>query len=204
MPYYDLQGGGSPVNNTSTIILTKENNPLKFKAGYYTAFDLTTNVGDAKAKKIVYRHHQCSTSQSNLTYDDGTFNTNGAKAVSNLTVQNGQTVSTVKGGCYQTPYYKYTTTTTTNHPAVYGPHNFVTITNDSGGVVDRCTQCGMVIGHGTGGSWGGNTCKVRDAYTTTSSQTHYSTTRPSNPSATYYLKSCPYSNGQTLSAEITY
>ena len=29
MPYYDLQGGGSPVNNTSTIILTKENNPYE-------------------------------------------------------------------------------------------------------------------------------------------------------------------------------
>jgi hypothetical protein len=200
MPYYDLQGGGSPVNNTSTIILTKENNPLKFKAGYYTAFDLTTNVGDAKAKKIVYRHHQCSTSQSNLTYDDGTFNTNGAKAVSNLTVQNGQTVSTVKGGCYQTPYYKYTYTI--DHPA------------ESGGY---CQQVGYGSRPDVGGSYPIYECS-KCHYRQVGGQWHhdcskpawkeyrsgYTTNKTSGVEATYYLKSCPYSNGQTLSAEITY
>ena len=204
MPYYDLQGGGSPVNNTSTIILTKENNPLKFKAGYYTAFDLTTNVGDMKAKKIVYRHHQCSTSQSNLTYDDGTFNTNGAKSVSNLIVKNGQTVSTVKGGCYTTPYYYCRIHHTGSSYSVpcdgyYIQDGYAGKPNDTGSYpVYRCSKCSYSQ---VGGRWLGHNRTVKnpdyDTY-------EYRTSPAGSVSATYYLKSCPYNNGQALSAEITY
>lgn len=201
MPYYDLQGGGSPVNSTNTIILTKENNPLKFKAGYYTAFDITANVGDTKAKKIVYRHHQCSTSQSNLTYDDDTFNTNGAKAVSNLVIKNGQTVSTTKGGCYQTPYYYYEYDV--EHPAIPSGYRMeVGIGCDPNGgtaslPIYECSKCHY---RQYGGYWTHDCGKPawiehRGGYTTN---------KTSGVKATYYLKSCPYSNGQTLSAEITY
>lgn len=201
MSFYENQGSSNPVTDITQFVLTKENIPMYFKAGYYNDFDVSTDVSLLSSRKIVYKHHKCSNTQTDATYEDDTFSTNGAPTCPNTTTVNGQIVSTVKGGCYQTPYYKYSYSV--NHPAVYTTHNFVTITNDAGGVVDRCTRCGMVIGHNTGSSWGGNTCKVRDAWTENASG--YSTNRPSQGlQATYYLKSCGKSNGQLISADIFY
>lgn len=200
MGFYESGGGGVPLNSTKTILLTKENNPLTFKAGYYSAFDLTTDASNVGAKKIKYIHHQCSNSKQGATYEMDTFNTGGATAVSTERVVNGQTVSTVRGGCYTTPYYQYTCSRQV--PAVYGPHDFYwKVTGASSGVT-TCRYCGMVIGSGTESSWGGNTCLRRAAYTET--WTAYGTTVGGTVTATYYLKTCGYKNGQAIQAHVEY
>lgn len=199
MSYFESSGGGVPINNTDLIVLTKENTPMTFKAGYYRAFDLTTDVS-ALPKKIRYIHHQCSNSNTGLTFESDSFGTGGATAVTTERTVNGQLVSTKKGGCYQTPYYQYTCSRQV--PAAYGTHDFYTTSKDDGGVVDKCRYCGMVIGHGTGSSWGGNTCLRRAAYTET--WTGYGTSAGGTVTATYYLKTCGYKNGQTIRGIVTY
>lgn len=138
-----------------------------------------------------YRHHQDSVTSSTETYDDFLDNASNAKPVASQQTVNGQIVSTVQGGCYTTPYYKYTV----HHAAVNHPHNFVTVSEGSS-VYDRCTHCGMTITAGTGGSWGG-TCYTDPAY----DSTHYGTNVASGGSlqATYYLKTCGHTNGEVLS-----
>lgn len=147
-------------------------------------------------------HHQCSNTVVDDTYTDSIIGTSGAKSVIETTV-NGQTVSTTQGGCYTTPYYVWTTSTVVDVPARYTTHNFV-VTGSGTAVYCQCTRCGMTITKGTESSWGGNTCKVSDAYSYTSTQTHYSTTMPSVSHSTYYLKTCGHNNGEILSATITY
>jgi hypothetical protein len=139
-----------------------------------------------------YRHHQDSVVSSTETYDDFVTDASNAKPVASQQTVNGQVVSTVRGGCYTTPFYKYTI----HHDQVNHPHNFVTFTGNDGGVRERCTHCGMVIGAGTSGSWGG-TCYTDPAY----DSTHYGTSVASGGSvqATYYLKTCGHTNGEVLS-----
>lgn len=162
---------------------------------------MSTNITSLSGT-ITYTHHQCSNTSRDVTYTDSTISSTNAAAVSE-TVVNGQKVSATQGGCYTTPYYVWTTTDTINVPAQYGPHSFVTESSGTA-VYDRCSRCGMTITHGTGGSWGGNTCKIRDAYSYTDTKTHYSTTMPSASHSTYYLKTCGHSNGELLSVTITY
>ena len=154
------------------------------------------------AGTITYTHHQCSNEESDLTYTDTNINASGAASVSETTV-NGKTVSTTQGGCYTTPYYVWTTTKAVHVDAVYTSHSFTTVSSGSA-VYQKCSRCGMTITAGTSGSWGGNTCKVRDGYDTTVSETHYSTTMPSAAHSTYYLKTCGHANGELLSVTITY
>lgn len=201
MSFYENQGSSNPVTDITQFVLTKENIPMYFKAGYYNDFDVSTDVSLLSSKKIVYKHHKCSNTQTDATYEDNTFSTSGAPTCPNVTTVNGQIVSTVKGGCYQTPYYKYSYTV--NHPATYGKHDFYwKVTGPSSGET-TCRYCGMVIGTGTESSWGGNTCKRSNAWTESASG--YSTSRPSQGlQATYYLKSCGKSNGQLISADIFY
>lgn len=203
MPYYDLQGGGAPVNNSSSIVITKDNNPLTMPAGFYSDFEITANVSDIKAKKIIYTHHQCSTSKTNQTYTDDTFETKGATSVSNLKTVNNQTVSTTKGGCYTTPYYYYSVhhsggTHTMQCNGGYHQEGYEGKPDGGSYPVYVCNVCGY---RQVGGKWLGHTRTTRDPDYDTY---HYSTTKTGNVRATYYLKSCGYNNGQPISAEITY
>lgn len=212
MPYYDLQGGGAPVNNSSSIVITKDNNPLTMPAGFYSDFEITANVSDIKAKRIIYTHHQCSTSKTNQTYTDDTFETKGATSVSNLKTVNNQTVSTTKGGCYTTPYYYYSVhhagaRCTARCHAIEEGHESGRTYSDGRPIWAAASVCDAghhFTDYGECKQYAGQVfgqCPHRDPDYDTY---HYSTTKTGNVRATYYLKSCGYNNGQPISAEITY
>ncbi len=171
-------------------------------AGYYEETVISTDIRSLPGT-ITYTHHQCSNTSRDVTYTDNTISTTNAAAVSE-TVINGQKVSTTQGGCYTTPYYVWTTTKAVHVDAVYTTHSFTYQDTGNGTGRTICTRCGMVIGTGTESTWGGNTCKVRDGYDTTVSETHYSTSMPSAAHSTYYLKTCGHTNGELLSVTITY
>lgn len=95
MSYYETGGGGgdkTPKLSDETVILTKNNIPMRFEAGYYNEFTVTTDPTLVKIKKIVYKHHQHSASNANATYEDSYTDNRGVTAVGEWSV-NG-------GGCY--------------------------------------------------------------------------------------------------------
>lgn len=199
MSYYETGGGGgdrTPKLSDKTVILTKNNIPMRFEAGYYNEFTVTTDPTLVKIKKIVYKHHKCSNTQVNDTYEDNNIGTSGAPTCPNITTVNSQTVSTVKGGCYQTPYYYYSI----YHPAEpsgycqqvgYGSRP------DVGGSypIYECSKCHY---RQVGGQWHHDCGKP--AWTSY----HYGTSNGGTVVNTYYLKSCGKTNGQLISADIFY
>lgn len=88
----DGSGDNTPKLTEDTVILTKNNIPMRFEAGYYNEFTVTTDPTLLKAKTIKYKHHQHSASSANATYEDGYTDARGAKGVGEW--------SATGGGCY--------------------------------------------------------------------------------------------------------
>lgn len=177
-------------------------------AGYYEAVTVSTDITDIDGT-ITYTHHQCSNTENSATYTDDIIGTSNAASVNEITV-NGKTVSTTQGGCYTKPYYYYSIF----HPATsssytvdcdgYYIQDGYAGRSDVGGSypVYKCSKCSYSQ---VGGQWLGH---KRTVTTTTPASTsyHYGEIVPSNGTiiSTYYLKNCGYTNGQLLSATITY
>ena len=94
MSYFESDGGGdnTPKLTEDTVILTKNNIPMRFESGYYNEFTVTTDPTLLKAKTIKYKHHQHSASNANATYEDEYTDARGAKSVGEW--------SATGGGCY--------------------------------------------------------------------------------------------------------
>lgn len=185
MPYFEAGGGGAPMLDIDTVILTKDNIPMHFKSGYYNQFTATTDASLLTAKRIVYTHHQHSTTSANATYQDSKYDTSGAKAM--------PTQQTSSGGCYtravSVPYYG--TIVRDNDKSSTG-----------GGIpwqhVWKCNRCGTELGRkgqradGTWFEWG-----FTNASQEGKAQHHCGNT-------TQYACACGKSNGQLISADIYY
>lgn len=151
------------------------------------------------------------------TYYERTSLPTSAKQVNEKLV-NGKMVSTTKGGCYTTPYYQYTYKTTTTRQYVatetrpsYNPSsggwNMVRFyyANEQAYASHNYYKADTLYG-----------CNEYDVYpsgtytygstTVSTNSVGYGTTLPSGATlnATYYLKTCGYSNGQTIKATIMY
>lgn len=134
------------------------------------------------------------------------------------TIVNGKVVSTQKGGCYTTPYYQYTYTTTTSKQYVatetrpsYNPISggwnmvrfYYASEKDYNSYnyykADTLYACGEYDQYPQGRYTYGTT-------TVSTNSTGYGTSLPNGAKlkATYYLKTCGYSNGQTIKATIIY
>ena len=185
-------------------VLTSQDSTITLEPGYYEGGSISTNITDLPGT-ITYTHHQCSNTASDLTYVDNLTSAAGASPVSEITI-NGRNVATAKGGCYTTPYYKYTYTST------------ITYTYQ---VEDECKTSGCYCTGGwdastytCAGGWNCENATKSCTYKTvtgtkTETKTAYGTeaemaANKGTAITTYYLKSCGYSNGQVLSATITY
>lgn len=151
------------------------------------------------------------------TYYERTSVPTSANQVNEMMI-NGKMVSTTKGGCYTTPYYKYTYTVkstksyvaTDTRPSYnpssgawnmvrfyyaseddYKKHNYYK--------ADTLYGCGEYDQYPSGRY-------TYNTYTVNSSATGYGESVPSGATInnTYYLKTCGYSNGQTIKATIVY
>ena len=182
-------------------MLTSSDNTITLDAGYYDSVTISTDITSLTGT-ITYTHHQCSNTTANLTYTDTLISATGAESVSETTV-NGQTVSTSKGGCYTTPYYYYSvyhaaSSTTTTCGGGYHQEGYAGKSDGGSYPVYVCNTCGYTQ---VGGVWGTHTRTVTTpAYYTY----HYGTSYSGSLLRTYYLKTCGYTNGQLLSATITY
>ena len=187
--------------------MTSSKNTQTFQAGYYDTFTVSTNITSLPGT-IAYTHHQCSTTQSGLTYVDDEFDAvvgeGHAASVANLTTVNEQTVSTVKGGCYTTPYYYYSYTYTYKEKTGTEQE----CDKSWNGANTSCNGTVNEYGDTCYGGWTYSNCRTVDVYETKTGTAYaYGTsTSGTNPKilATYYLKSCGMTNGQLLSATITY
>ncbi len=120
--------------------------------------------------------------------------------MSNLTTVNNQSVSTVRGGCYTTPYYYYSykykerVQTGTKQECDANWHGGCDIEIYEG---DTCS-----------GGWVFSNCRDVPTYDDVERTGYAYGTSTSGDSpqiiTTYYLKSCGYTNGQLLSATIIY
>ena len=127
------------------------------------------------------------------TYTDSLPDASNAKSVSNLTTINGQTVATSKGGCYTIPYYYYSYTA--SRQVANGYDDCIVCKGSS--VADSCTE----------GFTQKENCTPHTVYKTEYYTDYaYGATLPSGATIkqTYYTKGCGYTNGQILSATITY
>lgn len=194
-------------------MLTSSNNAVTLPSGYYNQVTVSTDIASLTGT-ISYLHHQCSNTETGDTYTDAFSDKTGAATVNETTV-NGVIVSTTQGGCYTTPYYyvsrstsKTGTCTATVHvDGPYGANNELTyrywFTHSScgekytGGHKDwHQANEGHYTGPGT----------YTHTYNYTETSKTYTTTLLDNDIviATYYLKDCGYSNGEILSMTITY
>ena len=177
---------------TVSAILTSSDNTTTLPAGYYSSITVSTNITNLGGT-ITYTHHQCSTTVAGDTYTDALANTSGASSPSGLTTVNGQTVSASKGGCYTTPYYYYSYRGETKTKIGY----------------DDCIVCkgSSVANSCTEGFTRKENCTPHDTYRTDYYTAYaYGATLPSGASivTTYYTKGCGFTNGQIVSATITY
>ncbi len=132
-----------------------------------------------------------------------------AGAVSSQTTVNGTTVSTIQGGCFTKPYYKYTVyhegTSYSYQTACNGYYiesGYASGGDGSSYPVYKCSECSYSQ---VGGTWHGHT-KTVSATTPAYTSTEYGYSLPSNGTlvSTYYAKTCGYDNGALLSVTITY
>lgn len=153
---------------------------------------------------ITYTHHQCSTSSTTQTYTDSSLSTSNAAAVSTEIVVNGQTVSTVQGGCYTTPYYyckiHYPGSSYSEYCDGYYIEDGKGSNPNSTAVLTwyKCSKCSY---RQLGGTWNGHS---RTVTTPAYDKNEYRDSPSGTILATYYKKSCGYTNGTVVSATITY
>lgn len=175
-----------------SVILTSSNNTVTLEAGYYDTFTVSTDITSASGT-ITYSHHQCSSTIAGDTYEDAYPDARGAQEVTGLTKVNGVTVSTTSAGCYTKPYYYYKYTA--SRQVANGYDDCIVCKGSS--VADQCTE-GFEKKEG---------CTPHTVYKTEYYAAYaYGSELPSGASiqATYYTKGCGYTNGQIVSATITY
>lgn len=189
-------------------MLTSNDNTITLPAGYYEESTITTNITSLPGT-ISYTHHQCSNSEANVTYSDSSISSTGAAFVNETTI-NGQIVATSQGGCYTTPYYKYTystkeekeyvsSVTRPSYNPITGGWNMVTFTYDKNGNQTGATTLYACNEYD-------QSTTVVGKYTVNVTRTGYGVSVPTGGqiTATYYLKTCGHSNGELLSVTITY
>lgn len=175
-----------------SVILTSSSNTVTLEAGYYDTFTVSTDITSASGT-ITYSHHQCSSTIAGDTYEDAYPDARGAQEVTGLTKVNGVTVSTTSAGCYTKPYYYYKYTA--SRQVANGYDDCIVCKGSS--VADQCTE-GFEKKEG---------CTPHTVYKTEYYAAYaYGSELPSGASiqATYYTKGCGYTNGQIVSATITY
>lgn len=193
---------------TVNTVLTSSSNTVTLEAGYYDSVTISTDISKIVGT-ITYTHHQCSNSEVNATYNDSSIGKTGASAVNETTI-NGQTVSTTQGGCYTTPYYKYTystkeekdyvsSVTRPSYNPISGGWNMVTFTYDKDGNQTGATTLYACNEYD-------QSTTVVGKYTVNVTKTSYGTTTiaGSKVEGTWYLKTCGHTNGELLSVTITY
>ena len=210
--YYssDVTVGNGVVNRgTVNAILTSSDNTIKLPAGYYEESIITTNIKSLSGT-ITYTHHQCSNTQSGQTYTNTTTNASGAAAVNELTVDNGKVASKTKGGCYTTPcyYVKHAGTRCTAGCSAleYGHESGQYY--PSGAPIwqakSQCTAGHVFDDYGVARQYPGQYFGQCPVVSKESYAYHYDTNYKGTLVATYYIKTCGHTNGEIISATITY
>ena len=189
-------------------MLTSGDNTITLDAGYYDSVTISTDI-TSLAGTVTYTHHQCSNTENNATYTDDIIGTSNAASVNETTI-NGQIVATSQGGCYTTPYYKYTystkeekeyvsSVTRPSYNPISGGWNMVTFTYDKNGNQTGATTLYACNEYD-------QSTTVVGKYKVNVTKTGYGVSVPTGGqiTATYYLKTCGHSNGELLSVTITY